>query len=169
MKDNGQEILEDALSVDEKGGLLTKDYPVLIKGDLAVDDRGAVSFVNDFKFNAVKRFYIVENHSRGFIRAWHGHKHEAKYVIVLKGSALIGTVQIDDWVNPSKEQKVFRFTLSERKPSVLFIPIGYANGFMSLTEDTKIMFLSTSDLSESLNDDFRFDSRYWDIWNIEER
>jgi dTDP-4-dehydrorhamnose 3,5-epimerase len=40
---------------------------------------------------------------------------------------------------------------------------------MSLTDDTKIMFFSTSSLEESLNDDFRFDSRFWNPWEVEER
>ena len=114
--------------------------PRLIKGGLAVDDRGQVSFVNDFDFEGVKRFYAVENHCRGFIRAWHAHRKESKYVMVVKGAALIGAVEIDDWDNPSKDALVHRHVLSERSPSVLFIPAGYANGFMSLTEDTKILF-----------------------------
>jgi len=31
------------------------------------------------------------------------------------------------------------------------------------------MFFSTSSLQESQGDDFRFDARYWDIWNVVER
>ena len=143
--------------------------PRLIKGGLAVDDRGQVSFVNDFDFDGVKRFYAVENHRQGFIRAWHAHKKEAKYVMVVKGAALIGAVAIDDWDNPSKDAKVHRHVLSERSPSVLFIPAGYANGFMSLAEDTKILFFSTSTLEESLGDDIRYDARHWDPWTVEER
>ena len=146
-----------------------KEEPKIIRGGLAVDDRGAVSFVNEFNFNGVKRFYMVENHAQGFVRAWHAHKNEAKYVLVVKGSALIGTVEINDWDNPSKEQKVNRFVLSEKNPAVLYIPKGYANGFMSLAPDTKLVFFSTSTLDESLNDDFRYDSRHWDIWQVEER
>lgn len=88
--------------------------PILYKGGLAVDDRGAVSFVNDFNFQDVKRFYVVENHKQGFVRAWHAHKKESKYVMVVKGSALIGAVKINDWVNPSREQKVNRYVLSEK-------------------------------------------------------
>lgn len=141
----------------------------LIKGGLAVDDRGSVSYVNDFNFHEVKRFYEVENHKAGFIRAWHGHKKEAKYVLAVKGSALLCAVQIDDWENPSKNLDVKKFVLSEKTPSVLYIPAGYANGFMSLTNDTKLMFFSTSVLEDSLNDDFRFDSKYWNPWEIEER
>jgi dTDP-4-dehydrorhamnose 3,5-epimerase-like enzyme len=49
------------------------------------------------------------------------------------------------------------------------IPAGYANGFMTLTESAKVMFLSTSSLEESAGDDFRFDARLWNPWNIEER
>ena len=53
--------------------------PVLFSGDVAVDDRGEVSFVNDFDFEGVKRFYTVKNHRRGFVRAWHAHRREAKH------------------------------------------------------------------------------------------
>jgi dTDP-4-dehydrorhamnose 3,5-epimerase-like enzyme len=143
--------------------------PRLIRGGLAVDDRGQVSFVNDFDFEGVKRFYAVENHTRGFIRAWHAHKKEAKYVMVVRGAALIGAVEIDDWDHPSKDAQVHRHVLSEASPAVLFVPAGYANGFMSLTADTKILFFSTSPLEESAGDDIRYDARHWDPWTVEER
>lgn len=143
--------------------------PTLIKGGLAVDDRGTVGFVNDFNFAGVKRFYSVENHRQGFVRAWHAHKNEGKYVMVVKGSALIGAVEIDNWENPSKSLKVYRYVLSEKSPAVLFIPPGFANGFMSLTEDSKIIFFSTSELKDSLNDDIRYDAHYWEAWKVEER
>jgi dTDP-4-dehydrorhamnose 3,5-epimerase-like enzyme len=143
--------------------------PVLLAGGLAVDDRGELGFVNDFHFEGVKRFYTVANHRQGFIRAWHGHRREAKYVTVVSGAAVLGAVAIDDWENPSRELNVKRFVVSARKPAVLYIPPGCANGFMSLTEDTKLMFFSTSTLEESLDDDIRFDSRRWDIWGVLER
>jgi dTDP-4-dehydrorhamnose 3,5-epimerase-like enzyme len=145
------------------------ENPVLIPGGLAIDDRGAVGFANDFNFDQVRRFYTVSNHRSGFVRAWHAHRNEAKYVTAVKGSAVIGAVPVDDWEHPSKDTPVNRFVLSEHKPSVLFIPKGYANGFMSLTDDTKLMFFSTSELADSLNDDIRYDSRHWDIWHVAER
>ena len=143
--------------------------PHLFEGGLAVDDRGEVGFVNDFNFADVKRFYSVANHRSGFIRAWHAHRREAKYVTVVEGSALIGAVKIDDWENPSKDSKVWRYVLSERKPSVLYIPAGYANGFMSLTAKTKLIFFSTSSIEETHGDDIRYDAYYWNPWEIEER
>ena len=147
----------------------TAQEPHLIDGGLAVDDRGQVSFVNGFDFSDVKRFYMVSNHKAGFVRAWHAHKKEAKYVLVVKGAAIIGAVAVDDWDNPSKDAKVNRYVLSEKKPTVLYIPAGYANGFMSLTKDAQLVFFSTSTLDESLGDDIRYDARYWDIWSAEER
>lgn len=141
----------------------------LIEGNLAVDDRGTVSFVNDFNFSGVKRFYMVKNHRAGFIRAWHAHRHEAKYVTVISGSAIIGAVKIDNWDKPAKDSQVNRYILSDKKPSVLYIPAGYANGFMSLTEDAALVFYSTATIEESRGDDIRYEARYWDIWQVPER
>ena len=142
---------------------------MLLAGAVSIDDRGEVSFVNDFRFEGVKRFYAVSNHQQGFVRAWHGHRHEAKYVMAAGGAALVGVVPIENWDTPSRDAKVERFVLSAHKPAVLYIPAGYANGFMSLTADLKLIFFSTSKLEESQKDDFRYDARYWDIWHIVER
>lgn len=143
--------------------------PTLLNGGIAVDDRGELGFVNDFRFDGVKRFYTVSNHRQGFVRAWHAHKREAKYVMAVNGAALVGAVRVDNWETPDVTVMVNKFVLSARKPAVLHIPPGYANGFMSLTADLKLMFLSTSTLEESQGDDFRYDARYWDIWTVEER
>jgi dTDP-4-dehydrorhamnose 3,5-epimerase len=140
-----------------------------IPGGRAYDDRGSLMFINDLDLTAFKRFYIVENHARGFVRAWHGHKREAKAVVVVSGSALVAAVKVDNWDDPSKDLKIERVVLSADKPIALLIPAGYANGFMTLTESAKVMFLSTSSLEESAGDDFRFDARMWNPWNIEER
>jgi dTDP-4-dehydrorhamnose 3,5-epimerase len=146
------------------------EKPKIINGGLSVDDRGQVVFANDFNFKGVKRFYIVSNHKAGFVRAWHAHKKEAKYVMVTKGAAVVAAVAIDDFEKPSKDAKVHRHVLSEKTPKVLYIPPRYANGFMSLTKDTQLIFFSTLGLEESEKaDDTRYDSRYWDIWAVKER
>lgn len=140
-----------------------------VSGGRAIDDRGGLSFVNDFDLGQFKRFYVVNNHAQGFIRAWHGHKHEAKGVFLTSGSAIVAAVKIDNWETPSKNLDVHRFVLSSQKPGVLVIPAGYANGFKTLTEDATLMFFSTSSLEESANDDIRFESRTWDPWQVVER
>lgn len=143
--------------------------PELLRGGLSVDDRGEVGFVNDFAFADVKRFYTVSNHAQGFVRAWHAHRHEAKYVLAVSGAALVCCVQIDDWESPSPDLEVSRFVLSERSPAVVRVPEGYANGFMTLTPDAKLMFFSTSTLEASLGDDVRYPAHFWDPWQVEER
>lgn len=56
-----------------------------ISGGTAIDDRGKLQFINDLSLVGFKRFYLVQNHKQGFIRAWHGHKLEAKAVVVVRG------------------------------------------------------------------------------------
>jgi dTDP-4-dehydrorhamnose 3,5-epimerase len=146
---------------------ITKPY--LIEGGISFDDRGNVSFVNDFHFEGVKRFYMVSNHKADFIRAWHAHRHESKYTMVVQGSAIVAAVLIDNWEKPAKNAEICRYVLSSQKPSILYIPPGYANGFMSLTIDATLIFYSTSTIEESRNDDIRYDSRYWDAWQVIER
>ncbi len=143
--------------------------PRLIAGGLNVDDRGTIRHVNGFEFDGVKRFYVVENHRAGLVRAWHGHRREAKYVTVLAGAALVAAVAIEDWERPALDTKVERFVLSAASPAVLHVPPGHANGFMSLTDDARLVFFSTATLEESRADDVRFPARTWDVWGVEER
>lgn len=143
--------------------------PYTIEGNSIVDDRGMVSFINAFSFKGVKRFYQVVNHQAGFVRAWHAHKKEAKYVYVSSGSAIVAAVKIDNWTSPSTDIPIYRFVLSSHKPTVLYIPSGYANGFKTLTPDAVLIFLSTLTVEESRGDDIRYDAHLWNPWDIIER
>lgn len=143
--------------------------PVCIQGQLFADDRGEVGCVNNFDMRQIRRFYTVTNHKAGFVRAWHAHKKESKYVTVTSGSAIIAAVKIDNWSQPSKDLDIHRFVVSAATPSVILIPKGYANGFKTLTVDTKLMFFSIATLEQSHNDDFRYDAYYWNPWEILER
>lgn len=143
--------------------------PRLLEGGTAIDERGEVGFVNDFAFPGIKRFYTVRNHRMGFVRAWHGHRYEEKFLLAVHGVFLVAAVEVDDWIHPARDAKVWRFVLSAQNPAILHIPAGYANGSMSLTEDAKLIIFSSSTLQESQADDIRFPPRYWDIWALEER
>ena len=121
----------------------------ILNGGIFVDDRGTLRFVNEFNFDNVKRFYQVENHERGFIRAWHGHKKEGKYVYVAHGSAWIGVIYMED------TDKIDKVVLSDKSPKILWIPPGKYNGFQTLEENTTILFFSTTTIEESKGDDYR--------------
>lgn len=137
--------------------------PRLIKGGMVADKRGRVSFVNEFDFKGIKRFYMIENARVGYIRAWHGHKNEGKFILVAKGAALFGTVALDNWEAPSKDLEVKRFVINSKSPAVLCIPPGSAIGLTSLAKDTRIIIFSTSTLQESEQDDIRYDPHYWPL------
>lgn len=145
------------------------DKVIFLEGDISVDDRGELLFCNDFDMMEVRRFYQVSNYSPNFIRAWHAHKYEAKYVSVMTGATVIGVVKIDNWDEPSKNLNVERFVLSETKPGILFIPAGYAHGYKTLVSNTRIMFFSNTRLNKSIDDDYRYDAFYWNPWEIKER
>jgi dTDP-4-dehydrorhamnose 3,5-epimerase-like enzyme len=132
-------------------------------GGVSVDERGSLKYVNDFDFENVKRFYQVENHEKGFIRAWHGHKYEGKYVYVVKGSAWIGVVDMND------NTIVEKFVLSDKSPKVLFIPPRKYNGAQTLEEGTIIMYFSTATIPESREDDIRLPYEQFPIFEKEYR
>ena len=83
--------------------------PKLINGNRIYDNRGSLRFSNKLNFKNIKRFYIVHNYRKNFIRAWHGHLKEEKYIGCIKGTFQISAVKIDGTKNPSKKNKVFNF------------------------------------------------------------
>lgn len=143
--------------------------PTLFAGQLSVDDRGSVGHVNAASLDGFVRFYLVRNHRPGFVRAWHGHRHERKLVTVVSGAALVCCVRIDDWDRPSEDLTVDRYVLSSDAPAALLVPGGYVNGSMSLTPDTTLCYFSDVPIEQAGNDDIRFPAHRWDPWEIVER
>jgi dTDP-4-dehydrorhamnose 3,5-epimerase-like enzyme len=133
----------------------------LIHGGLHVDQRGIVSFVNDFDFKGVQRFYTIRAHKPGEVRGWIGHKREHKWFTALAGTILIGVVEPDDWVNPSKDLPIERFTLSALKPAVLHVPPGHATASVALSADALLCVFSSEGMQPSSQDDYRFDLTTW--------
>ena len=118
---------------------------------------------NSLELKKIKRFYIVQNKKNNFVRAWHGHKIEAKYILCIKGKVKVSAVRIKNFKKPKKNSKVYSWIIDEKKPSVIYIPPGFANGTKSLLRGTKIFVLSTSSLKDSLEDDYRFEENFWKI------
>ena len=136
--------------------------PYLIEGGLFIDDRGSISFCNGFQFEGEKVLPRGESSCRvhscvARSQVW------GKYVAAVSGAALVCAVEMDS------KTGIQRFVLSSIKPSVLFIPPGYANGWMSLTGDTRLMFFSTATLEESQTDDIRFPAYRWNPWPVKEQ
>jgi len=136
-----------------------------LPGIVAADDRGELRFVNDFDFKkaGIRRFYQVENWNTDIVRAFHGHKVEAKYVWVVRGAIRLAVAAllfnrhgfrgVSQDMDRGKVPIVY--DLSAANPRILYIPPGYCHGFRMLQKYTIVQFFSTSTLEESLKDDYR--------------
>ena len=91
------------------------------------------------------------------------HKIEAKYIFCIGGKAKISAVKIKNFDRPSKKAKPLYWLLNSKIPDVIYIPPGYANASKSISNDMKLLILSTSTLKQSLKDDFRFPENFWKI------
>lgn len=146
-----------------------EDNPQLIAGGQAIDNRGSLAFVNDFSLKEFERFYVIQNHEAGFVRAWHGHKIERKAFFVVQGSVQVSCVEVKNFESPARDQEVHSFILDSRLPRVLIVPPGYANGLKSLSSNAIIMVYSSLNIEQSAGDDFRFPHDYWDPWHVTPR
>lgn len=125
-----------------------------VKIEKFIDDRGTLLFPkflpSDF---LIKRFYLVENHQQNFVRAWHGHKQEKKVAFSIKGSFLVALVPMD-----APETTAKTFIVSDDSGG-LVIPTNFYNGWMNLTRENILGFLSDKTAAESKGDDYRRDWR----------
>ena len=140
------------------------ESPYLIHGSKHIDERGIISFVNDFKLEKVVRFYTILHEDVSVIRAWQGHKFETKYFYCLKGKFIMNLVKVDDWNNPSNELIVNTFMLEEDISQVLFVPPGYANGFKAISKGSHLIVYSNKTVKDSQKDDYRFNKDSWFNW-----
>ncbi len=130
--------------------------PQLMEGGVALDERGRTSFVNGFRFENIRRFYIVQNHRVDTVRAWHGHLREEKYVYVAAGRAIVAAAGLAEDGRLDSNAEIFRYVMSSQEPQVLYLPAGMANGWRALEDGTRLIFFSTLSLEETKMDDFRF-------------
>lgn len=135
--------------------------PKIIQGGNFLDHRGTISYVNDFSFKNIERFYIISNSDENPIRAWQGHKLDAKNFYCLKGAFKIHFVKIDNWESPAKNLYVETISVSEFDSKVVHIPAGYANAIESLESNSKLISFSTLPLENVKEDDVRYPSDYW--------
>ena len=137
--------------------------PKIITGGNFTDHRGTVSYVNDFSFNGIERFYIISNSDAYPVRAWQGHKLDSKNFYCLSGSFRIHYVKIDDWEHPSKDLTIETVTLLASESKMLHIPAGYANAIESLESHSKLVSFSTLPLHNVSDDDVRYEANYWKL------
>jgi dTDP-4-dehydrorhamnose 3,5-epimerase-like enzyme len=135
----------------------------IIQGGNFSDYRGTISYVNDFSFKDIERFYIISNSDENPIRAWQGHKLDAKNFYCLNGSFKIHFVKIDNWECPSKNLNIETIIVSASESKIVHVPAGYANAIESLETNSKLISFSTLPLAKVNDDDVRYTTDYWKI------
>ena len=137
--------------------------PEVIQGGNFSDHRGTISYVNDFSFDGIERFYIITNSEENPVRAWQGHKLDAKNFYCVSGSFKIHFIKIDNWENPSKDLNIETVLVNEFDSKIVHIPAGYANAVESLERNSKLISFSTLPLSNVKDDDARYPADYWKL------
>ncbi|MEQ6123437.1 dTDP-4-dehydrorhamnose 3,5-epimerase family protein [Pseudotenacibaculum sp. MALMAid0570] len=139
----------------------------IIKGKSYQDERGLLKFFNDFDMSQIKRLYYTEHFYENQVRAWQAHKIEKRWFFCTEGSFVVKLVCIDNFLKPSNTLEVLRFELSADNPTILYIPNGYANGFKSVMDNSKLMIFSDFVFGVNKDDDIRYDKNKWTEWGIE--
>lgn len=141
------------------------ELPTSIKGGSFEDERGRLSFVNDFDMSQVKRVYFTEHFSEDVIRAWQAHKIEQRWFLCVQGGFTIKLVCVDDFDHPSADLTVHEFSINENEPQIVHVPEGYANGIQATEPNSKLMIFSDYLFGENPDDQVRFDKNMWTTWN----
>lgn len=135
---------------------------VLLEPQVHYDDRGW--FVESFNENVFRQLlanhglpapkaFVQDNHScsrKGVLRGLHYQlppKAQGKLVRVVKGRAF--DVAVDIRVESPTYGKAVTVELSESNRLMLWIPEGFAHGFLALEEDTHFLYKTTDYYSKT--------------------
>ena len=142
--------------------------PTLLKIQSISDDRGVlVPITDDIDHNLFHRCYFVEDYGKGVIRGLHYHKQEIKVFSIVSGAGKFITLEIPPEMadrNDENEIQMYikenpeslkSFVLSSRHHGVLIIPANFANGWVSLEDNTVLVSLSNMRHETAQHDDIR--------------
>lgn len=135
--------------------------PHLIFGGTHSDERGTVSFCNEFDMCEIRRVYQIKNSIEYPMRGWQAHKVETKWFSCLHGAFKVALVRLKDWTKPEANQEVKTYLLKADDPAVLFVPANYANAIISMEQDSVLTVYSNKTLEEAQEDQYRFPLEQW--------
>jgi dTDP-4-dehydrorhamnose 3,5-epimerase len=150
------------------------DGIVLIDNSKFSDSRGSfVKVFNDDYFaennivlNLKESYYSVSQ--KNVLRGMHFQKYpfgHAKLVHVIDGEILDVVVGIGSPMNKSNKGKIFSTVLSSANSRSLFIPEGYAHGFLVLSEKAIVVNYMTSCFNEESDSGIHYNSFGFD-WPV---
>jgi dTDP-4-dehydrorhamnose 3,5-epimerase len=155
---------------------LELDGVVLISADRFDDDRGFFSETYNnhvWRENGIAVDFVQDNHSMssqiGTLRGLHFQTPpfaQAKLVRVARGAVF--DVAVDIRRGSPSFGKWVGVTLSALDWNQLFVPAGFAHGFVTLEENTEFLYKVSAPYSKEHDRSIRFDDPYFGIqWPVE--
>ncbi len=123
------------------------DGVILIKPKVFGDNRGFFMETykkSDYERNGITGEFTQDNYSKsskGVLRGLHYQAKpysQAKLVRCVKGK--IFDIAVDLRLNSKTFGKYLKFELSEENKSIMYIPKGFAHGFVVLSEEAEILY-----------------------------
>ena len=133
---------------------------MILEGKKHEDERGIITFNNEFDASEIKRIYTIENHSTEFIRGWQGHKIEQRWFACMKGEFEVSVIQIDDFAQPSKDLMITKYRLDCKTLTYLHIPAGFITTIQAKKRGSKLLVLADYALGQ-IQDEYRFSLDYF--------
>lgn len=139
--------------------------PVLICPDIHKDARGYFyeSFNDkEFREKVCDTTFVQDNQScssLGVLRGMHfqtGEFAQAKLVRVVRGAVL--DVVVDNRKESKNYGKYYEYLLTEENHYQLFVPRGFAHGFLCLKDDTIFQYKCDNLYNKESEDSFKYDS-----------
>ena len=124
------------------------------------DNRGFLREI--FRENVIKKklvFSIVSKSNKNVLRGLHlqTKKAQDKFITVLKGRIL--DVAVDVRKGSRTFGKHYKILLSEKNSKFLFIPRGFAHGFLTLGKENYVLYSCTQYRSSKFEKSIRFDDK----------
>ena len=130
--------------------------PPFLEGKKHQDERGIITYNNDFDATSIKRMYTIENADLHFIRGWQGHKIEQRWFSAMKGTFKIQILSIAYFEKGLKDLQPYCFVLKADQMDILHVPAGFVSSIQALEVGAKLLVLADYKIGE-VDDEFRFE------------
>lgn len=140
---------------------MTSNQLSITVGNRHEDERGIITYNNEFDASQIKRIYTIENHSTEFVRGWQGHSIESRWFASMKGKFKISVIEIDNFENPSKDLLIQQYILNDESLTYLHVPAGCITAIQALEENSTLSALADYELGET-QDEIRYPLEFFD-------
>ena len=148
---------------------------ILVRPKVFGDNRGFFAECykkSDFALNGINVDFVQDNHSKsskGVLRGLHYQQSpcsQAKLIKCIKGQ--IYDVAVDIRPDSKSFGKYVKVELSEDNKCMLYIPEGFAHGFVVLSDEAELIYKTSAEYAPEYDSGIRWDDKDLNIdWGID--